>query len=692
TSTRQTYAGGGIWICGVEYAPTLRSNTIADNRAPNGHGGGVYSAAASPVLENNQITGNQAGDDGGGLYFCGGGQPQILNNEITGNQSSDAGGGIHFDSDIGSVASVIGNTIAANTAGGAGGGIGCWGGSSPTIEQNGIRDNTARLGGGGVWCCTAATIRDNNIEGNTADGGGGIFLGGSGTIDRNVVRGNRATGTSGGGIFACGASSAPIIRANIITGNTANWWGGGIVCPSSSPTIEDNEITGNAAGAGGGILSCGNGRPTIGHNTIARNTGDGVAVLGGHATISRNSIYDNTELGIDLNDDGVTPNDPGDADTGPNDLLNFPEYRLARLANGQVTAYGVAPPNSTVEVFKAAPDPSRYGEGKEHLLSVTASASGAFEFTVAQTDLPLTATATDGAGNTSEFSHVNLPPTPSAGGAQTVEQTDRAGTPVTLDASGSYDADDDPLTFTWTEGETVLAGPTDQPTVEVTLQLGAHTITLTVTDAGGLSATDEVTVTVVDTTPPALHAPVDVTAEQTDHAGTPVDIGQATAPDNCDAYPTVTDDAPAVFPLGSTIVTWTATDASGNTTTSTQHVFVADTTPPTFALSVLQPTLWSPDHKLLLAATVTDVADVCDADPAVDIQVTSNEAINGPGDGNTDPDWRVDQVDGVWQVWLRAERDGGGTGRLYHVQATVTDDSGNEASQTVIIVAPHDKG
>ncbi|MEI6500695.1 MAG: HYR domain-containing protein, partial [Armatimonadota bacterium] len=77
-----------------------------------------------------------------------------------------------------------------------------------------------------------------------------------------------------------------------------------------------------------------------------------------------------------------------------------------------------------------------------------------------------------------------------------------------------------------------------------------------------------------------LAVPADVTAEQTSRNGTSVNIGQATATDVCDVNPTITNDASEVFPLGTTTVTWTATDASGNKSTATQKVTVRDTTPP----------------------------------------------------------------------------------------------------------------
>ena len=97
-------------------------------------------------------------------------------------------------------------------------------------------------------------------------------------------------------------------------------------------------------------------------------------------------------------------------------------------------------------------------------------------------------------------------------------------------------------------------------------------------------AVDDIKITatraVPDTVPPSITAPAAVTAEATG-ARTAVSLGAAVATDAVDTSPTVTNDAPATgFPLGSTTVTWTATDDAGNSATATQTVTVRDTTPP----------------------------------------------------------------------------------------------------------------
>ena len=99
--------------------------------------------------------------------------------------------------------------------------------------------------------------------------------------------------------------------------------------------------------------------------------------------------------------------------------------------------------------------------------------------------------------------------------------------------------------------------------------LGETIVTWTVTDANGNTASDTQTVTVVDTTPPSITVDSKVTVT----VGAPSTVlPQPTVSDIVDPSPTVTNDAPDYFPLGVTIVTWTATDASGNSATATTEV------------------------------------------------------------------------------------------------------------------------
>ena len=111
------------------------------------------------------------------------------------------------------------------------------------------------------------------------------------------------------------------------------------------------------------------------------------------------------------------------------------------------------------------------------------------------------------------------------------------------------------------------------------LLVGTYTVTYNVTDTAA-NAAQEVTrtVMVIDTIPPVLAIPSDITVEATGTV-TPVFFGEATATDLFSV--TISNDAPGLFHVGTTIVTWTAMDANGNDTTGEQEITVQDTTAPT---------------------------------------------------------------------------------------------------------------
>ncbi|MCE3201765.1 HYR domain-containing protein [Paenibacillus sonchi] len=107
--------------------------------------------------------------------------------------------------------------------------------------------------------------------------------------------------------------------------------------------------------------------------------------------------------------------------------------------------------------------------------------------------------------------------------------------------------------------------------------VGVTKVTWMATDASGNVAISTQNVKVIDSTNPKLHMPEDVRVEAT-AVRTPVQIGIATA---TDIFPVViTSNAPADYPVGTTEVTWTATDANGNMTAGKQKVTVVDTTLP----------------------------------------------------------------------------------------------------------------
>jgi len=109
--------------------------------------------------------------------------------------------------------------------------------------------------------------------------------------------------------------------------------------------------------------------------------------------------------------------------------------------------------------------------------------------------------------------------------------------------------------------------------------LGETTVTWTATDTSGNSASATQTVTIVDTTSPIITAPDSITAEATSANSNTVALGNPVSSDLVD-IPSISNNAPDVFPLGETTVTWTAVDDSGNSASATQTVTIVDTASP----------------------------------------------------------------------------------------------------------------
>jgi hypothetical protein len=141
-------------------------------------------------------------------------------------------------------------------------------------------------------------------------------------------------------------------------------------------------------------------------------------------------VYSNGGLGIDLGDDGVTPDDKRDADAGPNDLQNFPFLTAVTPKGKFVKIHGLlfSTPRTTfrLEFFSNdACDPSGYGEGQTFLgfAYVKTNKAGIASFNITlPISLPpgafVTSTATDPGGSTSEFSNCVRLPRRHGGGLQ----------------------------------------------------------------------------------------------------------------------------------------------------------------------------------------------------------------------------------------------------------------------------------
>lgn len=233
--------------------------------------------------------------------------------------------------------------------------------------ENGAQANL--IGENGMLAGYPRTLLGNVIAGN---GGDGIRIEGQATMNNRVAdnfigltaSGEGARPNAGAGIRVIDAADTHIAKFDLLTG------------------------TGNR---------------------IAYNGGAGIVVAGAATAtvIESNQIYSNTGVGIDLGDDGVTLNDPGDGDSGPNNRQNFPVITEAYVVGDETTVvrgtiHSLPNARFPIQLFVSRScDASGFGEGAEFLgqteVELTdANGQGQFVFVlerVLPADLQVTATA-----------------------------------------------------------------------------------------------------------------------------------------------------------------------------------------------------------------------------------------------------------------------------------------------------------
>ena len=161
-----------------------------------------------------------------------------------------------------------------------------------------------------------------------------------------------------------------------------------------------------------------------------------------------------------------------------------------------------------------------------------------------------------------------------------------------------------------------------------TFPLGETIVTWTATDSSGNSASATQVISVIDTTAPVLNAPENITID-TESIDTILEIGLASVSDIIDDVPSITNDAPQVFPLGETIVTWTATDKFGNTSSSTQiiSIQVCGNSPSYYNMII-----GTDDDDLLLGTTMSDLIFAKGGDDIISGDKGNDCIIAGDGD------------------------------------------------------------
>ncbi len=454
------------------------------------------------------------------------GNNAMLRIEIDGTHMAD---GLHLDGDNVSISGLIINRASTR-------GIVVGGSGSHTIEGNFIGTDATGTMALGNNIGIRVQSPNNTIGGTTA-------------AARNVISGNAASGL----VIATVGATGNHVQGNFIGTDASGTVALGNAVDGIQITSDGNTIGGTAAGAANGIsgnnddgvsiannaannilygnaigtdltrtLALGNGDDGITlfnnasdniiggiapgqANTIAFMGGDGIQVAGSSGsgnTIRGNAIYSNgsgaSDLGIDLGTNGVTPNDAGDGDTGPNDLLNFPVITSAvtnetdtLILNG--TLNSLPSTDFDLDFYYTI---GEGGEGAMYLgsFAVFTDASGHASFndlTFTPVAVPnaayitATATVTSGpeTGNTSEFS-------------EDVQATVNNQPPEATIALATYAVNEDsPLTLHAT-GMSVSDPDAGANGVEATLSVGEGTLTVSEGTTGVL-ATGSGTGTVV---------------------------------------------------------------------------------------------------------------------------------------------------------------------------------------------------
>lgn len=449
-----------------------------------------------------------------------------------------------------------------------------------TLTLNDVRvtSNVAAGIGGGILSIfgslSATNCEISNNRSTNSAGGGLLFDGGSGSGSRTLlltggrVTGNQATnGTfgNGAGVWA-GGNATKTIDHSVITGNTAGVRGGGVFNNAGSLSLNYNVIVGNISGdpTSSGFRN-NTGPVNIDFNWWGCNQGPAVSPcdrasgalglgFGPWLTLSHtatpNTISPNQSTTLQA--DFFTPS--SGPPVGASDLVAL---------DGRAIVFG----NPVLGTISGADPQISGGKANATFTAGASSGAGSADATVDQ------ATVTANI-------QINQPPTISCPANMT---TSNDADSCSASVAFSVTAGGAPApTVTCKVGATTITSPH-------TFDVGTTTVQCTASNGVGDDASCSFTVTVNDTQDPTVTAPaavsVDTGASATSCSAIVSDatLGPATAADNCPGVTIARSGVPAgnEFPVGTTVVTYTATDAHGNTASATQDVTVVDTAPPT---------------------------------------------------------------------------------------------------------------
>ena len=399
--------GGGVWVVMVTNN-TVQGNWIGVNASGTAAmANGLYGIYMSSGSKSNLVTGNVlSGNNSDGIRLT---DPGTSWNVVSGN---------FCGTDPSGTTAVANGFTGVNIQGGAG--TNTIGGTSPAARNLLSGNGTVGIsvaGAGTVGNVVAGNYIGTDVTGTNGLGSfAGVYL--LGSAQGNVF-GGTATGAGNviAGNFGCGlfisdsGTSSNLIEGNLIgvaadrTTPLGNGFDGGIYLLTGA----NNNVVGlGLDGSGAGNV--------IANDTAAGIRMDGTTTTGN--TIRGNQIHDNFGLGIDLGGDtssGVTANDMGDGDTGPNNFQNYPLVTNAVSSHISTVIQGILSSGTNRTYLldfysNTNADGSGYGEGQTYLGSTTVTTGGggtnSFTFTAVGglAGQFITATATDAqTGDTSEF-------------------------------------------------------------------------------------------------------------------------------------------------------------------------------------------------------------------------------------------------------------------------------------------------
>ncbi|MFO0953950.1 MAG: PKD domain-containing protein [Isosphaeraceae bacterium] len=525
-------------------------------------------------------------------------------------------------------------------------------------------------------------------------GATGTFVGTNSDGLNDASEGNLIAGNTSFGVTV----SQPGSSLNVVAGNTIGLGAGGIPLGNQGGGVfvslgaQRTRIGTNGDGVSDGIEA----------NVIAHNGSAGVVVFDADTvgtSIRGNVIHHNAGYAIALGPDGLTPNDPLDADLGPNQLQNTPQIDLAVTGpTTRVIGSLRSKPSTTYTIDAYSTPLTDLGQAARWLGSFTLTTDAAgyasLDVTLANATSStetVTATATDPDGNTSELS--SPAPHADAGGPYAVAE----GSGVVLDASATTDLDQPPATllYEWDlDGDGLYgeSGPGAERGDEVGISPvfsaaglngpSSWVVSLRVVDAVGYTSLALATI-LVENAPP--HVEVGDGAYLVE-GGALARVGGFTDPGGDSVSVTVDyGDGSGTLPLtlnpdgtflldhpyqedGAFIVTVTLTDSEGASTSETIDVSVANAGPVVGAIALTSPAFAG--RALQFAASFTD-----------------------PGRLDThSAEW--DWGDGSATSGVVSETSGAGTtigthaytrSGVYLVRLTVTDDDGGAGVSTFLV-------